>query len=49
VEFVRQPDEHLGFLAFDWLTMGHVLSAPMILFGLLLLWLAYRKQPVTAN
>ena len=41
VEFVRLPDAHIGYLAFGWLTMGHVLSAPMILFGLYLLWWAY--------
>lgn len=33
VEFVRQPDPHIGYLALDWLTMGQVLSLPMILFG----------------
>ncbi|MDT8387717.1 MAG: prolipoprotein diacylglyceryl transferase [Thiogranum sp.] len=43
VEFVRQPDEHLGFLALDWVTMGHLLSAPMIFFGILLLVLAYKR------
>ncbi|VAW76853.1 Prolipoprotein diacylglyceryl transferase [hydrothermal vent metagenome] len=41
VEFVRLPDEHIGYLAFNWVTMGHVLSAPMILFGIYLLWWAY--------
>ena len=43
VEFVRMPDAQLGFLAFDWLTMGQLLSLPMVLFGFLLLFLAYRK------
>jgi len=43
VEFVRQPDAHLGFIAFDWLTMGHVLSAPMVLYGIYLLVFAYRQ------
>jgi prolipoprotein diacylglyceryltransferase len=28
----------------QWLTMGHLLSAPMIVFGVLLLVLAYRKR-----
>ena len=42
VEFVRQPDAHLGFIAFDWLTMGHVLSVPMVLYGIYLLVFAYR-------
>jgi phosphatidylglycerol:prolipoprotein diacylglycerol transferase len=50
VEFVRQPDAHLGYLAFDWLTMGQVLTLPMILAGALLLALAYRqRRPGTAS
>lgn len=42
VEFVRQPDAHLGFLAFDWLTMGMLLSVPLILVGLALMALSMR-------
>ncbi len=42
VEFVREPDSHIGYLAFDWLTMGHVLSFPMMIAGVALLWIAYR-------
>ena len=38
VEFVRMPDAHLGYLAFGWLTMGQVLSLPLVLLGLFLLW-----------
>ena len=34
VEFVREPDAQLGYLAFGWLTMGQVLSVPLILLGL---------------
>ena len=44
VEFVREPDAHIGFIALGWVTMGHLLSAPMILLGALLLWLARRRQ-----
>ena len=33
VEFFRQPDAHIGYLAFDWLTMGQILSVPMLLIG----------------
>lgn len=44
VEFVREPDAHLGYLAFGWLTMGQVLSLPLILLGLFWLWLS-RRQP----
>ncbi|MDD9822648.1 MAG: prolipoprotein diacylglyceryl transferase [Gammaproteobacteria bacterium] len=38
VEFFREPDAHLGTVAFDWLTMGQLLSAPMIGLGAYLLW-----------
>ena len=46
VEFVRVPDAQLGYLMGDWLTMGQLLSAPMLIGGVLLLALAYsRRQP----
>ena len=44
IEFVRVPDSHLGYLALDWLTMGQILSTPMILFGATLIVLAYRRR-----
>lgn len=47
VEFVRQPDEHLGFIALDWLTMGQLLSIPMIVAGAIFIHLAYRRNAVT--
>lgn len=47
VEFVREPDAHLGYLAFDWLTMGQLLSLPLVALGLFLLWLS-RRSPVLA-
>ena len=37
VEFVREPDLHLGPVAFGWLTMGQLLSLPMIVIGVWLL------------
>lgn len=43
VEFLREPDAHLGFLAFEWLTMGQLLSLPMILFGMLLFFMARKN------
>jgi len=46
-EFFRVPDAHLGHLAFGWLTMGQILSVPMIVFGLVLMVLAYRKAANT--
>jgi phosphatidylglycerol:prolipoprotein diacylglycerol transferase len=48
VEFVREPDSQIGYLAFDWLTMGQVLSLPLVAVGLGLLWLS-RRSPVTAT
>lgn len=44
VEMVRMPDAHIDYLAFGWVTMGHVLTWPMIAWGILMLWLAYRRQ-----
>jgi len=38
VEFYRQPDANRGFIAFDWMTMGHILTLPIIAFGLWILW-----------
>ena len=34
VEFYRQPDSHMGFVLFDWMTQGQLLTIPMILIGL---------------
>lgn len=52
VEFVRLPDEQIGYLAFDWLTMGQVLSLPLVALGLFLLWRSHRSptlQPQPAE
>lgn len=48
VEFVRVPDEG-HYVAWDWLTKGQILSVPLVLLGLYLLWLSRRAptlQPV---
>lgn len=43
VEFVRVPDVQVGYLlGTDWLTMGMVLSVPMLLLGLWAIWRANR-------
>ena len=44
VEFVRVPDAQLGYLAWNWLTMGQVLCLPMILGGIGLMVWAHRRQ-----
>lgn len=37
-ECFREPDPQIGFIAFGWLTMGQLLSIPMLLLGLWLWW-----------
>ena len=43
VEFFREPDDHLLFVAFDWMTRGQQLCIPMIALGVFLMWYAYKK------
>lgn len=47
VEFFRQPDAHMGFVAFGWLSQGQLLSTPLIVLGIVLIVLAYRNQSTT--
>lgn len=44
VEFFRQPDVQLGYLAFGFVTMGMVLCLPLIAVGALLLARAYTRK-----
>lgn len=44
VEFYREPDPQLGFVLMDWVTMGQLLSLPMVLAGAALLFLAYQQK-----
>ena len=46
IEFFREPDANLGYLAFGWLTMGQVLSLPMILIGGFMIYYAYKYNKV---
>jgi len=48
-EFFRQPDSQLGFVAFDWLTMGQLLSLPMVIIGILIALYARRFSPAPAG
>ncbi len=43
------PDENRGYLLFDWVTMGQLLSLPMIVAGAILLAWAYRQQQASGN
>jgi phosphatidylglycerol:prolipoprotein diacylglycerol transferase len=54
VEFWRLPDEHMnkaehGYLFGGWLTMGMLLSLPMLVAGLALLVVAYRRRVPSGN
>ncbi|MBM4238046.1 MAG: prolipoprotein diacylglyceryl transferase [Gammaproteobacteria bacterium] len=49
VEFWRLPDAHIGYLAGGWLTMGHLLTLPMLLAGIALLVIAYRRNESSGN
>lgn len=49
VEFVRVPDEHIGYLAGGWFTEGQLLSLPMIIAGAGLLAYAYRSSQPSGN
>ena len=47
VEFVREPDAHIGFDMFGWLSRGQLLSLPMILVGLIVMIWSYRRAATT--
>lgn len=50
VEFWRVPDAHINYLAgTDWITMGMLLSLPMLLIGLTLMFMAYRRREPSGN
>ncbi|MBP3866924.1 MAG: prolipoprotein diacylglyceryl transferase [Eggerthellaceae bacterium] len=44
IEFVRQPDAQLGYLYGGWLTMGQVLSVPLIVIGIVLIVVAVKRN-----
>lgn len=48
VEFVRQPDSQLG-LYFNEISMGQILSTPMIVAGALMVWAAYKQPRLFGN
>jgi phosphatidylglycerol:prolipoprotein diacylglycerol transferase len=49
VEFVRVPDANRGYLFLDWVTMGQLLSMPMIVAGAWMLVVAYRRNRPSGN
>ena len=49
VEFFREPDPQLGYLFGGWLTMGMLLSLPMLALGSWLVWRARRRPALSAG
>lgn len=45
VEFFREPDAHIMFDLFGWMTRGQILSLPMIALGLVLIVWTYSQEP----
>lgn len=45
VEFFREPDRHLGFIAAN-ITMGQALSVPLLVFGVWVIWRACSRSAV---
>jgi phosphatidylglycerol:prolipoprotein diacylglycerol transferase len=49
VEFLRLPDANIGYLAFGWVTMGQLLSLPVLAAGLAMLTWALRRREHSGN
>jgi phosphatidylglycerol---prolipoprotein diacylglyceryl transferase len=49
IEFVRVPDSQIGYFAGSWLTMGQLLSLPMLAAGVVLLLRAYSQRETSGN
>ncbi|QLF70950.1 prolipoprotein diacylglyceryl transferase [Peteryoungia desertarenae] len=49
VEFFREPDVQIGYLLGGWLTMGMVLSLPMLAVGVWILTWARSSRPAQTN
>lgn len=49
-EFFREPDVQIGFVALDWLTMGQILSLPMVIIGgIMLIVVNIRHSTINNN
>ena len=48
-ELFRQPDDHLGFIVGQAITMGQLLSLPMLLAGLALIAYGRTRRPLPAS
>lgn len=43
-ERFREPDAHIGFVLSDWVTAGQLLSLPMVILGIFLLFYSYTQN-----
>ena len=48
VEFFREPDVQIGYLFGGWLTMGMLLSLPMLAIGVWMIWRGLKEPVVPA-
>ena len=48
-DFFRTPDSQLMFVAFDLMTMGQLLSLPMVVLGLGFIYYGYQQAPVVTT
>ncbi|MDR3491031.1 MAG: prolipoprotein diacylglyceryl transferase [Gammaproteobacteria bacterium] len=49
IEFFREPDLQIGYLAFGWFTEGQLLSLPMIVLGVAMMTWAYWSPKKCSN
>ena len=49
MEFVREPDAHIGFDLFGWMSRGQILSIPMIMVGAIVMIWAYQREAAKAK
>jgi len=52
VEFVRVPDANMGdhgYVAWGWLTTGQILSFPMLIAGVVIMIIAFRRNEPSGN
>jgi len=48
VELFREPDDHLGFF-FEYISMGQILSLPMVIVGLFIIIYGSNRQVNTTS
>jgi phosphatidylglycerol---prolipoprotein diacylglyceryl transferase len=49
LEFVRVPDANRGYLLWGWVTEGQLLCLPMVVIGVILLWIGYQRGVRSGN